>query len=729
MAFYKYFWDLANSTTFADHTVGSFDNNTTTGGGDFKWVSNANNTLVNNIPGVRIKPTSSTNGYWQRVAEGPVCVDWFGPQNTSTAPYTFAQLGVSQNTLNNRYGVSFVNTSDTYDTAAVKYAMYYMGNLASENSVQFEPKLYWLTKPIDLPRVNTNASGLPGVGGQGKFIIDGNGATISTYGSGAPFDVFRRIPTSQTDADTLINYSIVFKNFSATSWGASWVNSGYSFLFLGASANAVIDNINIVNYDIGIRLEYCPNATVKNVFTSNVKTRSVYIKSGSWFGASLTNSNSNNVAVYQMQVEDSNSQTAALSFAGVNNAVVSQFWLKGLGTPSYGIWWDSLDNNEAYNLRIMDTYITTNTSVAGLYLKMQDGGMAIIDGLYNDSTQTVVATEMYSGTGDMYFSNSTVWPVGSKMSNVGTVKWDFKAVNFGPGITTPADIVNPLNNLWVTAGPPAIPSVSNVTNQPAGSAQLISLQQVLDYDHTIGNGLIFLGTDAGDGSTGTPEVVGIGTESAQNNTGNYVSAVGYIAAKGNTGDTVVAIGSGAAVNNAGNHVVALENACTGNAGNYTIGIMDGASDTNSGNYTIGIGYLAANNNTGASDVIGIGRSSSQNNSATGAIGIGFSTNSNNSGSNTISIGNSSGSGNTGSSAILIGQTVGGNNTGNNVIALGANAGANNTLSSSVIISNTCLPSYANFAAAAAVIIAPAATSGTYLYHDQATNSIGAVRIP
>lgn len=665
MAFYQYFWDLANSTTFADHTVGSFDNNTETGGGDFKWVSNANNTSLPNIPGVRIKPTSSTNGYWIRVTSGPVAVDWFGPQNTTNAPYTFAQLGVSQNTLNNRYGVNFVNIADTYDTAAVKYALYYMGTYAAENSVQFEPKMYWLTQAIDIPKTNTSATGLPGVGGQGKFIIDGNGCTISTYGSNAPFNVFQRIPADQAEATTLIEYSVVFKNFSATSWGSSWVNSGYSFLFLGASSNAIIENINLVNYDIGIRLEYCPNATVRNIYTSGVKTRSVYIKSGSWLNATLTNSNSNNAAVYQMQVEDTNSQLAALSFAGVNNAVVSQFWLKGPGVPSYGIWWDSLNNTEAKNLRIMDTYLSVATSVAGIYTKMLADGLAIVDGLYNSAVQTVVSTEMYSGTGDVYFSNSTVWPVGSKMSNVGTVKWDFKAVNFGPGITTPADIVNPLNNLWVTAGPPVIPSVTNIINQPAGSPAQVSLQQVLDYDHTIASGLIFLGTDAGDNNTGTPEVIGIGTEAAQNNTGDYVAAVGYIAAKGNTGNTIAALGAGAATLNTGNNVVALDNACTANSGDNVIGIGDGCADGNSGNNVIGIGKNAAQGN--AFD---------------------------------------------------------------NVIALGTNAGVNNAIANSVILSNTELPSYANYAAAIVVINAlSGAVTGTYLYHDQATNSIGAVRIP
>ena len=680
MAFYKYFWDLQDSTTFADHTVGSFDNNTNSGGGNFKWVANANNTSLVNIPGIRIKPTSSTNGYWMRISEGPVCVDWFGSQNTDTAPYTFQQLGVSQNTLNTRYGVGFVTLSDTYDTAAVKWAIHYMGTYAIENSVQFEPKKYWLTQSIDLPETNIPTGGLPAIGGQGKFIIDGNGCTISTYGSGAPFHVFKRIPVNQTVAATYINYSIVFKNFSATSWGSSWVNSGYAFLFLGASSNVVIDNINLVNYDVGLRLEYCPNATINNVFTSGVKTYSVYVKGGSWTGASLTNANSHNLVVNHLQVEDANSQTAALALDGVNNAVINQFWLKGSGTPTYGIKWDSLNNTEALSLKVMNSYITTDTATAAIYVKAQSGGMCSVDGVYNNTIQTLLATEMYSGSAAITLSNVPNWPAGTKLSSVGTVKWDFNSVFLGAGIDTPAEIVDPGNNLWVTAGPPAIPSVSDVAGTPVGGPQPVSLQEVLDYDHDLVDGNVFIGTLAGDNTTGLTNIIAIGTDANKSTTLNGSIAIGFEAGESSFGGTYIGnqAGKGSASTNA-----------------VTIGLVAGASSS-------GFGLTA------------IGDFSSQNNT----------------GDNVTSLGISSANGNTGDDVVALGNYAAKDNTANDVIALGQNAGNLNALAQSVIISNNCLPSYANYAAAALVINAlGGATTGTYLYHDQATNSIGAVRIP
>ena len=93
-------------------------------------------------------------------------------------------------------------------------------------------------------------------------------------------------------------------------------------------------------------------------------------------------------------------------------------------------------------------------------------------------------------------------------------------------------------------------------------------------------------------------------------------------------------------------------------------------------------------------------------------------------------GTSAGVGNIGGDVIALGFQAALNNEGNKIIALGANAANGNKLSDSFIISNNTLPSYANFAAASAAItvLLGASPGSTYLYHDQATNSIGAVRL-
>jgi len=79
---------------------------------------------------------------------------------------------------------------------------------------------------------------------------------------------------------------------------------------------------------------------------------------------------------------------------------------------------------------------------------------------------------------------------------------------------------------------------------------------------------------------------------------------------------------------------------------------------------------------------------------------------------------------------FFGYNTGQNSTGNNVNAFGANAGNGNALNGQTIFSNASMPSFADHtAAAAAITVALGASAGsTYLYHNQATDSIGAVRL-
>jgi hypothetical protein len=103
---------------------------------------------------------------------------------------------------------------------------------------------------------------------------------------------------------------------------------------------------------------------------------------------------------------------------------------------------------------------------------------------------------------------------------------------------------------------------------------------------------------------------------------------------------------------------------------------------------------------------------------------------NNTGAHIVGLGESAGSDNTGGSNVFLGWAAGASNTGSNVVSLGLFAGIGNTQSSRFIVANTEMPTFANHAAAALAITVPlgASAGSTYMYHNQATNSIGAVRL-
>lgn len=103
---------------------------------------------------------------------------------------------------------------------------------------------------------------------------------------------------------------------------------------------------------------------------------------------------------------------------------------------------------------------------------------------------------------------------------------------------------------------------------------------------------------------------------------------------------------------------------------------------------------------------------------------------NNTGGHIVGLGESAGSDNTGSSNVFLGWAAGASNTGSNVISLGLFAGIGNTQTNRFIVANTEMPTFANHAAAALAITVPlgASAGNTYMYHNQATDSIGAVRL-
>jgi len=106
----------------------------------------------------------------------------------------------------------------------------------------------------------------------------------------------------------------------------------------------------------------------------------------------------------------------------------------------------------------------------------------------------------------------------------------------------------------------------------------------------------------------------------------------------------------------------------------------------------------------------------------------------NSGSYVTAIGVSSAQSNSGNNVTASGYKSAYCNTGSNVIALGTCAGFDgvigNGISQAFIVSNLDLPTYLDYATASAsiTVLLGAIAGNTYLYHDQTTNSIGAVRL-
>lgn len=155
----------------------------------------------------------------------------------------------------------------------------------------------------------------------------------------------------------------------------------------------------------------------------------------------------------------------------------------------------------------------------------------------------------------------------------------------------------------------------------------------------------------------------------------------------------------------------------------------GAGFENEGSNVVGFGSDAASGNI-ADNVTGIGSNSALSNEGNFVNAIGPSSARLNTGDYVNSIGNSSCQDNTGDYVNAFGRNAARNNEGDHVNAFGVDAANGNTLNGQTVFSNTSLPSYANAAAAATAItvLNGASANCTYLYFDDSTDTIKAIRL-
>ena len=239
------------------------------------------------------------------------------------------------------------------------------------------------------------------------------------------------------------------------------------------------------------------------------------------------------------------------------------------------------------------------------------------------------------------------------------------------------------------------------------------------------------------GSNLANHVNAIGQQAAYQNESQYVNAFGQEAgySNGNMATNLNALGHSAAYDNEGENVNAMgQSAAFQNTGSAINAFGDQAAWRNGypgfTTYEVNaFGTMAAKENE-SHDVNFMGYEAGMSNSGAIVNGFGKYAASANSGGEVNAMGFEAAYANTGSYVNAFGNSAASGNSGSNVNAFGTSAGNANSLSGMTIFANDCMPSYTNYAAAsAAITVLLGASSGcTYLYHDQATNSIGAVRL-
>lgn len=481
MASFNFFWDLKGTTAYTDHTVRQHDKNTpNSGGGSFKWVLQ-NNTSIQDIPGYRIKPTSTTTGYWLRETNGEAFnTDWAGNLNTS-GQLTLGGYGMTASELTARYGFinsvgtgsNVVTLNDTYDTAAIKVALNTMF-LGLFFSIAFKPSTYYVNSTCWLPRKNTNNT-FGSLSNVPIFGLYGNGCSILLHSTSSnTMTVFDRLITDQADAEEQVNSRFVIRDFTFQNGKLGRA------IHLSATYGSVIDNIYINGYAYGIWIRFGLRNTMSNIETIQCDNVGVFIDTGAvssataagpnypggWPGAdvSASNAQSNSAALHFFRAWSSGkSNLRHILINGCSGIVLNEIIMEGNAVTAdpaaYGIFFDNRSTGTIKDLTIRRLHLEVNQGgngngrkqyqYAAIFLRGSNNTQVVIDGIYSQYDGVMVDCWNTSGFTNVIIKDICNITTASQFRYTSGANWLFENCrSFNPTdparwTTTPSTYIAP----------------------------------------------------------------------------------------------------------------------------------------------------------------------------------------------------------------------------------------------------------------------------------------------
>lgn len=429
MARYKYFTDLVNSKAYTTHTVDRFDSNATSGGGVFKWIDQSN-VGITEITGFRVKPNSTTAGYWERqIDNAEPSIGWFGTINTS-GQLTLAGYGFTQAQINSKWvGIpaNTILTTDTYDTAAIKYAFWVMYNFNGFQNMSFESKNYFLTSSCELPFSHV----LNGGGGDiSNYVLKGNGCWIGDHSTAVTaFDYFTsRTPTpAVAEQWQTKRYDISGFKFNGS---GSYSGSGKAAILLGESYSSYIHDNHFEFLDIGIKNRFSMNTTIKRNSFTTCYTSGIYITYGDDYGGANTLTCSNHCLVEKNRYFGTGSTNCIFIWVeAASGTVIDGNIFEGAttGAGKHFVKFDSRGSTTCNELTIRNSHIERPTFNNQAFIYIRTSTFAtVIDNPFTQYAGTLVETESVGGGyPEIHLRNIAFIQPNTKLKGNATTRWIF----------------------------------------------------------------------------------------------------------------------------------------------------------------------------------------------------------------------------------------------------------------------------------------------------------------
>jgi hypothetical protein len=240
-----------------------------------------------------------------------------------------------------------------------------LDSLASRGrgSLSFEGgRKYTIDRSLELPRYSA----------RGHFILEGNGCFLQATSD--TVSIFNRIPRNQREAlDKMVSTRFVIQDFSFRG-GAKGIN-------LGASLGTAILRCNFFNHhEAAVDIQFGLQTRIEHCYTTNCYKDNFVLRTGTDWGGSNNNSQSNHSVVESCRVFARKDSKTGFKVLGSGGVVLSNIISEGHHDIDYAIYADRLNSTTVRRFVIENFHLEHTPKEAGIYLRIS--GNTEINGVY-----------------------------------------------------------------------------------------------------------------------------------------------------------------------------------------------------------------------------------------------------------------------------------------------------------------------------------------------------------
>jgi hypothetical protein len=332
---------------------------------------------------------------------------------------TFAQLGISQSTINTNYPGINANVTDYVDWAAWQMAV----KAASTNggTVKARGGIYYIgPKSIMIEKYSK------------YFEINGSYARIVSTGTSPIFN--RPSPSDNGDANTMVDLRCTFRNLVLKG------NTSQIGIDIGPSYGAYYQNVLGETLGECIHLRFALRTTIENCFATNCVSGWIADR-GNWSGSSNSNSQSNHTTFRSCRYFGSGD--VAFGIYAASGCVVEDCIIEG-SSCRVGIDFDGQSSTVVKDFTVRNTHFECTNGATESFIKIRmHSGLVTIDkvfGQYASILADIGATVGYV-TAEISHVSYWVFKTGKAFNNAGNVGWIFQYNENPLTTTTPSTTV------------------------------------------------------------------------------------------------------------------------------------------------------------------------------------------------------------------------------------------------------------------------------------------------